>query len=509
MFDEYTFSTVANDGHLVSPVVALTGDAPSLLFSRKYADVAALSAGDHELLRPIVDPSTAEQVRSMAPPADEIALVFGANGFVGAHLVAELSLRPGITTVYAGVRSAGDSSAAERFEETVAQYSITGIDLAKIVVIEAVPTRTNFGLDEDTYLRLRGTVDQVFNSASSTDYDSSYLELRQDWFVSLLRVVQFTLEDRRKHLTYMGSIGAFIYTSPEDFLRPDSWWYSGYCQMKWINGQLLGWLARDGVASVTLVESPYVLGSTTVGKDPGRVYSFWRAIELANSVGAMWDGPGMNYAPVDVLARVLADNALGDGTLPTSCRPIRCPTATPSWHRLSAWTSCRGRSSRRSSTARSRRRRRRPCSGPTSTTSSAVPTHRRSCRRPSTDPRGITMRSSRCTCRSSGSATRRRADPDWSPREQKRTDTRRPRSCTMSRVPPQPMFLETGARYRVRVFLGDFVNFTLGLVYYVACATLGVLAVAIDAVLRTHLYDAFVALVERIDHGKETAVEPS
>ncbi|MBY6541197.1 SDR family oxidoreductase [Rhodococcus sp. BP-349] len=252
----------------------------------------------------------------MAPPADEVALVFGANGFVGAHLVAELSLRPGITTVYAGVRSAGDSTATERFEETVAQYSITGIDLGKIVVIEAVPTQSNFGLDEATYLQLRRTVDQVFNSASSTDYDSSYLELRQDWFVSLLRVVQFTLEDRRKHLTYMGSIGAFIYTSPEDFLRPDSWWYSGYCQMKWINGQLLGWLARDGVASVTLVESPYVLGSTTVGKDPGRVYSFWRAIELADSVGAMWDGPGMNYAPVDVLAAVLADNALGDGTLP-------------------------------------------------------------------------------------------------------------------------------------------------------------------------------------------------
>ncbi|WP_261778584.1 MULTISPECIES: SDR family oxidoreductase [unclassified Rhodococcus (in: high G+C Gram-positive bacteria)] len=316
MFDDYTFTTVANDAHLVSPVVALTGDAPSLLFPRKYADVAALSAGDHELLRPIVDPSTAEQVRSMAPPADEVALVFGANGFVGAHLVAELSLRPGITTVYAGVRSAGDSTATERFEETVAQYSITGIDLGKIVVIEAVPTQSNFGLDEATYLQLRRTVDQVFNSASSTDYDSSYLELRQDWFVSLLRVVQFTLEDRRKHLTYMGSIGAFIYTSPEDFLRPDSWWYSGYCQMKWINGQLLGWLARDGVASVTLVESPYVLGSTTVGKDPGRVYSFWRAIELADSVGAMWDGPGMNYAPVDVLAAVLADNALGDGTLP-------------------------------------------------------------------------------------------------------------------------------------------------------------------------------------------------
>ncbi|MBY6541196.1 hypothetical protein HQ325_21230 [Rhodococcus sp. BP-349] len=79
----------------------------------------------------------------------------------------------------------------------------------------------------------------------------------------------------------------------------------------------------------------------------------------------------------------------------------------------------------------------------------------------------------------------------------------------MSRVPPQPMFLESGTRYRVRVFLGDFVNFTLGIVYYVACATLGVLAIAVDAMLRTRLYDAFIALVERIDHGKETVVEPS
>lgn len=315
MFEDYHFTTVANDGHLVSPVLSLTDDAPSVLFTRKYADIAALSAGDSELLRPVIDPGTVEEVQNMPPPASEVALVFGANGFVGAHLVAELSVRAGVRTVYAGVRASDAMTARERFDETVRSYSITDIDPSKIVVIEAVPTKSQFGLDERTFHDLRKTVDQVFNSASSTDYDSSYLELRQDWFESLLRVVQFTLEDRRKHLTYMGSIGAFIYTSPEDFLRPDSWWYSGYCQMKWINGQMLSWLARDGVASVTLVESPYVLGSTTVGKDPGRVYSFWRAIELANSVGALWDGPGMNYAPVDVLAGVLADNALGDQTM--------------------------------------------------------------------------------------------------------------------------------------------------------------------------------------------------
>lgn len=310
MHDDYVFTTTANDAHLVSSVMALTSDSPSILFGRKYADLAALSAGDADLLRPVIDENTAELVAAMDAPAHRVSLVFGANGFVGAHLVAELSVRPETDVVYAGVRSTESESASDRFEATVSQYSIGDIDRSKIVVVEAVPTRTHFGLDEETYLHLRRTVDQVFNSASSTDYDSTYLALRSDWFESLLRVVQFTLEDRRKHLTYMGSIGAFIYTSPEDFLRPDSWWYSGYCQMKWINGRLLRWLARDGVASVTLCESPYVLGSTTVGKDPGRVYSFWRAIEIAKGVGAIWDGPGMNYAPVDVLSRVLVDNAL-------------------------------------------------------------------------------------------------------------------------------------------------------------------------------------------------------
>ncbi|MGN7131824.1 SDR family oxidoreductase [Rhodococcoides corynebacterioides] len=312
---EHEFTTVANDAHLVSPVVALTADAPSLLFPRKYADIAALSAGDAMLLRPVLDPATADAVADMPEPRHEVALVFGANGFVGAHLVAELSTRDDVTTVYAGVRGSADVPAADRFEETVARYDITEIDRSKITVIEAVPTRTRFGLDEATFVHLRETVDQVFNSASSTDYDATYLDLRRDWFESLLRVVQFTLESRRKHLTYMGSIGAFLYCNPEDFLRPDSWWYSGYCQMKWINGRLLRWLNADALASVTLCESPYVLGSTTVGKDPGRVYSFWRAIELGNSVGALWDGPGMNYAPVDVLTQVLADNALADSPL--------------------------------------------------------------------------------------------------------------------------------------------------------------------------------------------------
>ena len=60
---------------------------------------------------------------------------------------------------------------------------------------------------------------------------------------------------------------------------------------------------------MTLAQVPYVLGSTRVGRDPGLHYSWWRIIEIANSIGSIWDGPGMNYCPVDVLADALAANA--------------------------------------------------------------------------------------------------------------------------------------------------------------------------------------------------------
>ena len=85
--------------------------------------------------------------------------------------------------------------------------------------------------------------------------------------------------------------------------------------------------------------------------------------------------------------------------------------------------------------------------------------------------------------------------------------TFRPTAPTSGRVPHQPVFLETGLRYRVRTFAGDFVEFTLGLVYYVALGTLGLAAVAVDSVLRTHLYEKFIALVEYIDHGTVPTTE--
>ncbi|GAA1897405.1 Thioester reductase domain-containing protein [Williamsia serinedens] len=307
---------VGSTGESLRPVwphadALITRDCRSLRFAGKYADVVALSTGDPTALRPTVDAATRRRVATMPEPRLDTALVLGGNGFLGAHLIGRLSCDPGITEVVAMIRPTETESARRRLQATIDRYEVA-VDMGKVRIVEGNPTARFFGLDREGYTALADSIGLIYNCASSTDYLSSYVDLRDDWFLSLLRVLEFSITRTRKHITYVGSIGAHLYQRAEDFRRPDSWWYSGYAQMKWVNAVLLGWLADDDTFSVTLCEAPYILGSTQRGLDPGRAYSFWRIIEVAIAVGAIWDGPGMNYVPVDVICEVMVDNAQAD-----------------------------------------------------------------------------------------------------------------------------------------------------------------------------------------------------
>ncbi|MEM8732075.1 MAG: SDR family oxidoreductase [Pseudomonadota bacterium] len=293
----------------------LAEDCPDVLFGSKFADIEALARGDKDRLRPVISPAARRRLGAAPKPGRQVALIIGGNGFVGAHLAARLSRTQGVERVLATVRPRPDKSPWQRMEDTWAEFCVTDIDRDKIELITCSPTDARLGFSEADYATLSQEVDQVFNCASTTDYSIPYLDLRNDWTIGLLRILQFCLDGKIKRLSYLGSVGGFFYTQPEDFRRPDSWWYSGYCQMKWVNAQLTQWLGAVEGLPVTLVETPYVLGSTRVGKDPGRHYSWWRIIEVARAIGYVWDGPGMNYCPVDILVEALLQNALGEAPM--------------------------------------------------------------------------------------------------------------------------------------------------------------------------------------------------
>jgi nucleoside-diphosphate-sugar epimerase len=294
----------------------LSDDCPSLWFNGKFADLEALNTGNAFALRPGLREDARARLDSLPCRGTDTALVIGGNGFVGAHVVARLSRDPRIRTILALVRARDGHDPRERLDETLRKYKVTNLISEKIEVLDGTSVKSRLGLPAARYRELAESVDLVFNCASSNDYSIPYLGMRDDWVGGLLRLVQFATEGKRKHLTYIGSISAYLYQDPGDFRRPDSWWYSGYTQMKWVNGTLLRWLARDNLLSVTLCEAPHVLGATDFGLDPGKTYSWWRLVEIARSIGMFWKGPGMCYVPVDVLADALAVNALAERPLP-------------------------------------------------------------------------------------------------------------------------------------------------------------------------------------------------
>lgn len=294
----------------------LSDDCPTLLFDGKFADLVALNTGDALALRPVLAPEARERLEHLPGHGTDTALVIGGNGFVGAHVVARLSRDPRIARVLATVRAGDGLEPRERLDRTLRKYKVTYHIPEKIEVFDATPVKSRFGLPAPRYRELAQDVDLVFGCATSNDYEIPYLGMRDDWFGGLLRQVQFATEGKRKHLTYVGSVSSYFYTDPGDFRRPDSWWHSGYAQMKWVNAAVLGWLARDNLLPVTLCEAPHVLGATDLGLDPGMTYSWWRMVEMGRSIGLFWNGPGMCYVPVDVLADVLAVNALADRPLP-------------------------------------------------------------------------------------------------------------------------------------------------------------------------------------------------
>jgi len=293
----------------------LSDDCPSLRFNGKFADLVALNTGNALALRPVLDEEARTRLDRLPGHGTDTALVVGGNGFVGAHMVARLSRDPRVRTVLATVRASNGRDPRERLEDTLRKYQLTNLKAEKIEVLDATPVKHRFGLPAARYRDLAEEVDLVFGCASSTDYATPYLGMRDDWVEGLLRQVQFTTEGKRKHLTYIGALGSHFYRDPDDFRRPDSWWYSGYAQMKWVNATVLRWLARDHLLPVTLCDAPTVLGATDFGVDPGKIYSWWRGVEIARSLGLFWKGAGMCYVPVDILADALAVNALADRPL--------------------------------------------------------------------------------------------------------------------------------------------------------------------------------------------------
>ena len=111
-----------------------------------------------------------------APQKCEVGniLLAGATGYLGIHILADF-LEHDTGTAYCLVRGKDHADSTARLNKLLAFYfGGKYVDSERIQVICADLQKDSFGLDENTYVKLLGTVDTVINTAASVKHYGSY-----------------------------------------------------------------------------------------------------------------------------------------------------------------------------------------------------------------------------------------------------------------------------------------------------------------------------------------------
>jgi len=291
-------------------------------FQDSDADFKALTTLDASLIQ-LVD--TGENKLTGKPRAPRIALVTGANGFVGSHLTAHLAGSDRWDKVFALVRDETNFAASHKLKDSWTKWKVNAPSNTrhKVETYTWDPMSPRLGMSEQQFSTLAWHSDVVFHLAGATAYDKNYKHMRAGTSLLMLQLLDFCRTGQPKQLHHIGSIADRIMSSVKHKERNIPW-TSGYFQAKWVVDKMLT-VAREQLdIPTTNYRAPYITGPTTHAMDPQRHYSFWQmAIALA-SAGLIWDGYFLQAVPVDLLCQCLAMNAQRSTPL-----PVVTPTMLP------------------------------------------------------------------------------------------------------------------------------------------------------------------------------------
>ncbi len=290
----------------------MRADAHSLSLDRD----AMLADLDAALARIASLPMASESVAAAAPR--EILLT-GSTGWVGGHVLAEL-LHQTTARIHCLVRRRAGTESKTRLLETLRDW---GIDVdpvwrERVVIIEGDLAQSRFGLDQTRWQALAMSMDAIFHLGATVNVLAAYATHSDTNVAPLVSVIQLAGEHRRKPLFFTSPMTVCRrYRSGHLEIRHDECadadpegLLTGYAQSKWVAEQMLMAATRRGLP-VKIYRTSHALpsASTGLGK-PNDTYG--SVLQVAREAGVVpdWQESGMHGVPVDILARLLVENAL-------------------------------------------------------------------------------------------------------------------------------------------------------------------------------------------------------
>ncbi|MCX5381458.1 non-ribosomal peptide synthetase [Streptomyces sp. NBC_00091] len=246
------------------------------------------------------------------------ALLTGATGFLGAHLLADLLSRSDMT-VHCLVRAADDAAATLRIKEALTTYGLDGPDLdtARIIAVAGDLAGDRLGLSPEHHAWLSDNIDLIYHNAAWVNFLYPYSALSPVNVEGTRQMIRLAAGGRSKALHYIStqavfsSAGLFGVRAVDEAdvpSHPDHL-FMGYPETKWVSEELIRKAGGQGMRYA--IHRPHdVTGHSKSGnwKTDGFLCTL---IKTFVAMGAAPDcNLPMDFTPVDLVTGAIVQISL-------------------------------------------------------------------------------------------------------------------------------------------------------------------------------------------------------
>ncbi len=246
-------------------------------------------------------------------PTKRVALITGATGFVGSHLLHKLV--SDYDQVVCLVRKVDESNPLSRLAASNHVYGIKLSKISKVFAHYAEIDKPNFGLDMTIYNYLKNNVSSVFHCAAHVNHSMEVDGLQGPNFKSTLEFIKFSKQGCQKDIIYLSTTGLSLgldTLQPEVLFKNTRTLQNGYLQTKYLSECALIQAQRQGL-KVKIFRLPFIMpvyGRNDIDREKTHILLFIKACLQLGYYPC--DYAAFDYLPVDNVSACLMNYDQGE-----------------------------------------------------------------------------------------------------------------------------------------------------------------------------------------------------